>query len=177
MKKTNHKILGAMILSLLLITGCSKEKVQEIKQKIQMKKEKKANDFSIYELSVYSADKKMRQNISTKTYYWIGEIKFDVNDDGIYSKKDGDYIYIDQHLLVNEEKVLSQLSKGKRVIYISSTDKRFDSIKSIVGIKDENNVLIVIRKPSETYSENFKDTQKMQELDQIFEEKYLGKGR
>ena len=176
MKKTNHKILGAMILSSLLITGCSKEKMQEIEQKIQVKKEEKANGFSIYELFVYSADKKVRQNVSTKSFYWIGEIKFDVNDDGVYSKNTEDYTYIDLYLLSSEKKILSELSKGKRVIYISSDDKIFDGMDKIVGIEDKGDIL-VIRKPSETYQGQYANTQKMQELDRIFEERYMRQGR
>lgn len=169
MKKKNNKILFAMVLSSLLLVGCNKEKVQ-------MKKEKKANSFSIRNLSVYSADSKMCQNISTKTYYWIGEIKFDVNDDGVYSKKDGDYVYSDLNLLLAEKAILSKISNGKRVIYISSGNKKFDGIDSIIGIED-NGCILVIRKPSEIYNKKYQNTQKMKELDQIFEEKYLGKGR
>ena len=185
MKKKNNKILFAMILSSLLLAGCNKTGVNE-------KKEKKLNDFSIRELSIYSAEiKVIKGGIYPNNYsYDVGVIKFDVNGDGIYSKKDGDYSSKFSLLLPADRKIMYQLVdkeskfdtfltpksvniKNKKFIYVSSGDKKLNRTNMIVGIKSGDKWFSVIRQPSETYNKKYQNTCKMQELDRIFEETYL----
>ncbi len=184
MKKENRNVLGAIIFSSLLLVGCNKVGMNE-------KKEKKLNDFSIYELPIYSAEIKV---IKGGTYpsnynYDVGVIKFDVNGDGVYSKKDKDYSSKFSLLLPVDKKIMYQLVdkeskfdifvtpksvniKNKKFIYVSSGNKKLSKMNMIVGIKSGDKWLSIIRKPSETYNKKYQNTRKMHELDRIFEETY-----
>ncbi|MBR1544787.1 MAG: hypothetical protein IJ638_02490 [Alphaproteobacteria bacterium] len=166
-----NKILMALILSSILFTGCDREA-------IQAKKEEKADGFSINELSIYSGRfRTFKTNNTSNTYYPVGMIKVDANDDNRYSMFDGDFPIYFSLLLGKNREIFKQSygrDKGRKIVYISEKDMKLKKVKAsmIVGVKNGNKTYAVC-KPSETYNGNYKDTRAMQELDKLFEEKYL----
>ena len=101
-----------------------------------------------------------------------------MNNDGVFSIEDGDYY--SKYYNVDKSNFLYQLvtEKGKKkLIYVSSDSKKLNNMNTVVGIEINDKDVIFVRKPSEIYNGAYEGTERMQKLNQIFDEKYLNKGR
>lgn len=170
MKNKKNKILMALILSSLFITGCDKEKMQA-------KKEEKIKNAFIQEISVLDSEL-LDLSYTTTThiyggyyqkrnhYLYKGLIYLDLDSDGIFTGKDKK---IELNTFdATEEDIFSFAKKGSKMIYIK---KDFGKVGYLMAIVN-NDSSYVLTKPSRVYP-FYKNTKRIQELDKIFEEKYL----
>ncbi len=215
MKKANRKIFGAILLSSLLLSGCGGKKtlpknMDDNAVRIAMLNEK-VKDCSIKELSVYSVGISVfeKQESVTKVFpiphteyvnrlRSMGVIKFDVDNDAVFSQKLGDFISIvNLKNTENVDVILSLLGKDntfeeysfllnnevvindKKIVFVYPKNLNLKVLDSsfILGIKDSDGKFSYLKKPSDIFNETYKKTSKMQELDKVFEEKYLREGR
>ena len=215
MKKANRKIFGAILLSSLILSGCDKKKEFSKSDRtdavrIAMLNEKVKN-CSIEELSVYSVGISLFEKKESEEKLFpiphtehvsrlrsVGIVKFDVDNDAVYSQKLGDFFSIVN--LKNDENVsfiLSLLGKDnvfegysfllnnevvindKKVVFVYPKNLNLKVLDSsfILGIKDSDGKFSCLKNPSDIFDKAYGKTPKMQELDSVFKEKYLCEGR
>lgn len=227
MQKLNRKIVSMVLLSTLLVSGYRKndfavgrsqmtpekrEKIEEIRKSVLNEKVK---NCSIKKLPVYSVglfvlignNKQERGSIFYKNekrplLRTVGIIKFDVDNDGIYSEKMGDFfsfidLYYEENikfldLFVDGENNFQNyffygansalndgiLTRGKEVVFVFPDNMNLKVMNSsfVLRVKNKKDFSF-LKIPSNILSGFYKDTDRLKELDTVFAKDYLNKGR